>query len=102
MGTEHASDRVQDPTDSFVVVADHLATSALATSGDEAAPIGLGEIAKPPLGQLAKDRAVERRVGCLATGAGPVPFGGHRFDHLLYAERFGRFAKNLVRGQPRR
>jgi hypothetical protein len=47
------------------------------------------------LGQVAKDRAVQGRVGRLATGARPISLGLHRGDQLLCVHRIARFAKNL-------
>ncbi len=49
-------------------------------------------------GKVAKDRAVKRRVRCLATGALPIAFGFHRFDHLFRIHRLGRFAEYHQRG----
>ena len=69
--------------------------------GYESAPIGFYESRCLALGELAKDRAVERRVGRLSTGARPVTLRSHRFDHLLDAQGLGRFAQNLVGGSQR-
>ncbi len=67
----------------------------LLASNGEASAFGLHELAIVALGQVAKDRAVQGRVGSLATGAGPIALGFHRGDQLLSVHRFARFAENL-------
>jgi hypothetical protein len=67
----------------------------LLASNGEASAFGLYELAIVALGQVAKDRAVQGRVGRLATGTRPVSLGFHRGDQLLRVHRFARFAENL-------
>ena len=67
----------------------------LLASNGEASAFGLHKLAIVALGQVAKDRAVQGRVGSLATGAGPIALGFHRGDQLLSVHRFARFAENL-------
>jgi len=67
----------------------------LLASNGEASAFGLHELAIVGLGQVTKDRAIQGRVGSLATGAGPIALGFHRGDQLLSVHRFARFAENL-------
>jgi hypothetical protein len=67
----------------------------LLASNGEASAFGLHELTIVALGQVTKDRAVQGRVGSLATGAGPIALGFHRGDQLLSVHRFARFAENL-------
>jgi hypothetical protein len=46
---------------------------------------------------LAKDRGVERSVGCCAAWARPQAFDLHRFDHRFAIHRFFRFGQDRNR-----
>ncbi len=67
----------------------------LLASNGEASAFGLHELAVVALGQVAKDRAVQRRVWSLASRACPIALCLHRGDQFLCVHRFARFAKNF-------
>lgn len=62
----------------------------------EMAPVGFAESGLGPLGpDLPENGCIQRCVGCLPPGAGPVPLRRHRFDHLFGVEGFFGFVENL-------
>jgi hypothetical protein len=67
----------------------------LLASNRESSAFGLYELAVVALGQVAKDRAVQRRVWSLASRACPIALRFHRRDQLLCVHRFTRFAKDF-------